>query len=105
MAFKYNSLGTGKSLKDVAASSIAAVLGPNGKGPAKKRKAKGGTRHGAPKKIPTNAADAKRAENAAEQRTKNSKQRVADEAGRAPARPPINPGKPNPGKPKPGGKK
>ena len=100
MAFKYNSLGTGKSLEDVAASSIASVLGPNGKGSAKKRKAKGSTRHGAPKKIPTNATDAKRAENAAAQRTKNSKQSVADEAGRAPARPsPRPPGRPGGGRP------
>jgi len=105
MAFKYNSLGTGKSLADVAANSLAKVLGPKGKMSAageKKRnaKSKGGTRHGAPKKIPTSAADAKRTENAAAQRAKDSKQSVADAAGRAPARPsPRPPGRPGGGRP------
>ena len=81
MAFKYNSLGTGKSLADVAANSLAKVLGPKGK-------------------IPANAADAKRAENATAQRNKDSKQSVADAAGRAPVRPsPRPPGRPGGGRP------
>ena len=87
MAFKYNSLGTGKTLADVAASSLRQVHGPKGtmteEEEEEERQARQrGTRRGTPKKAPAKAykkqkgaRDEEKAGIAAKERTR-SKSRV-----------------------------
>ena len=60
MAFKYNSLGTGKTLADVAASSLRQVHGPKGtmteaEEEEERQARQRGTRRGGPKKAPESA--------------------------------------------------